>query len=333
MHLDVIIPTYNRQELLPRTLSSLLEAEVPPGLKVQVTVVDNNSTDHTRELVEAWMNRFNGHLHYLFESTQGRSSALNKGILSTRGELVGMIDDDEEIDRAWFKTIYEAFQDDGLDFIGGPYYPRWGAPCPQWLPKKYGGVIGWIDGGTEVRPFNEDYPGILMGGNAILRRRILNRIGLYLPSLGRTDKHLLSGEDEDMYQRLLRAGGRGLYLPELIIYHYIPPQRLTKRYFRQWCFWRGVSVGFLSRESKSIPQVKQQVKHLGGVPRYLYGEALRGIRRSVKAACKLKRNSEQGFTGELAVWDLAGFFYGKHFYKPAELPKAAQEFEAVASTQ
>ncbi len=329
MQLDVIIPTYNRQDLLPRTLKSLLDAELPPALNLQVTVVDNNSKDRTRELVEAWKRDFNGRLHYQFERTQGRSSALNKGILSTQGDLVGMIDDDEEIDRAWFNIIQAAFQNEEVDFIGGPYFPRWGAPCPEWLPRKYNGVIGWINGGTEKRPFNASYPGILMGGNAVLRRQILNRVGLYLPSLGRTDKHLLAGEDEDMYQRLMRAGARGFYLPDLIIYHYIPPQRLTKGYFRKWCFWRGVSIGFLSREAKSAASLKQ----VGGVPRYLYGDALRGLGQSLKAACRLQRNSEPGFAGELAVWDLAGFFYGKHFYKPSALPQAAKELEAVASVQ
>src|SRR5215211_5040626 len=157
MQLDVIIPTYNRQALLPRTLKSLLEAEAPTALNVHITVVDNNSKDHTQQLVEQWMKRYDGRLHYQFESTQGRSSALNKGILSTQGELVGMIDDDEEIDRQWFKTIYAAFKNDEVDFIGGPYYPRWGAQSPKWLPKKYAGVIGWIDGGSKVRPFNESY--------------------------------------------------------------------------------------------------------------------------------------------------------------------------------
>jgi hypothetical protein len=55
--------------------------------------------------------------------------------------------------------------------------------------------------------------------------------------------------------------------------------------------------------------------------------------KSMKAVCRLKKNSEQGFAGELAVWDLAGFFYGKHFYEPAAAHKAANELGAVASAQ
>src|SRR5262245_40063252 len=109
MQLDVIIPTYNRQELLQRTLKSLLDAEVPFGLEVRVTVVDNNSKDRTKQCVERWVERFEGKLNYVFERRQGRSFALNAGIASTHGDLVGMVDDDEEVDRGWFQTIHEAF--------------------------------------------------------------------------------------------------------------------------------------------------------------------------------------------------------------------------------
>jgi glucosyl-dolichyl phosphate glucuronosyltransferase len=311
MQLDVIIPTYNRQALLQRTLKSLLEAPLPAALQVQITVVDNNSRDQTREVVEAWQERFAGRLHYRFEARQGRSAALNCGILATAGELVGMVDDDEEIDRQWYQTIAGAFADEAVDFIGGPYHPRWGAACPDWLPMKYMGVIGWIDGGKQVRPYGADYPGILMGGNAVIRRRMFDRVGLYSTSLGRTDRHLLAGEDEDMYERLLAAGGRGLYQPGLIIYHYIPEQRLTKRYFRRWCFWQGVSMGILNKERR------QAVPYLGGVPRYLYGEAARAVGKRMKALLLMRGDPAEKFTDELAVWNLAGSFYGKHFYKPA----------------
>jgi glucosyl-dolichyl phosphate glucuronosyltransferase len=311
MQLDVIIPTYNRQELLQRTLKSLFDAQVPAALSVRITVIDNNSKDQTRQVVENWMDQFAGRLSYLFESRQGRSAALNTGILATHGDLVGMIDDDEEVDGQWYQTIYEAFASDTIDFVGGPYYPRWGADCPDWLPMKYLGVIGWIDGGKEVRPYDASYPGILMGGNAVISRKILSQTGLYSTSLGRTDRHLLAGEDEDMYERLLAAGGRGFYLPNLIIYHYIPAQRLTKRYFRRWCFWQGVSMGILNKERRlSVP-------YFGGVPRYMYGEAARAILERIKGSLIRKKNPAESFTKELAVWNLAGSFYGKHFYKPA----------------
>jgi glycosyltransferase involved in cell wall biosynthesis len=295
--------------MLNRTLDSLLAAEAPPGLSVRVTVVDNNSKDKTGEVVESRKADFAGRLNYLFEPRQGRSHALNAGIRATDGDLVGMIDDDEEIDPRWYGEIYSAFASREVDFIGGPYLPKWGAPRPAWLPRKYAGVIGWIDGGDRVVPYGKDFPGILMGGNAVIARSMFEKVGLYSTALGRTDTRLLAGEDEDMYHRLLEAGGRGLYLPRLIIYHYIPPERLTKRYFRRWCFWRGVSSAAMDRQRRS------PVAYLAGVPRYLYGEAARGLLSMVKFAVGRHKDPERSFSSELAFWDLAGFFYGKHFYR------------------
>ncbi len=310
MILDVIIPTHNRALMLRRTLNSLLEAELPSRLDVRVTIVDNNSVDGTRATVESYSERFKGGLNYVFEICQGRSFALNAGIASTNGELIGMIDDDEEIDRCWYSSVHSIFQQGGIDFIGGPYVPQWGADRPDWLPMNYLGAIGWIDGGDKIVPFDKTYPGILMGGNAVLTRAILSKVGYYNTKLGRNGTRLLAGEDDDMYQRLLASGARGLYLPSLIIYHYIPPERLRKGYFRRWCFWRGVSAGLIDRDRR------QAVAYFGGIPRYLYREAARGL-SEVCAGMFIRRrgDSSHAFSRELAAWDAAGFFYGKHLYK------------------
>ena len=54
MDLDVIVPTYNRQDMLKRMLDSLFAAEKPAELKVHITIVDNNSKDNTRQVVESY---------------------------------------------------------------------------------------------------------------------------------------------------------------------------------------------------------------------------------------------------------------------------------------
>lgn len=311
MKLDVIVATYNRCDLLGRTLASLLAAEAPPGLDVRVMVADNNSKDATRQVTEEWRGKFGGRLSYVFEGKQGKSHALNTAIASTDGDLVGMIDDDEEVDARWYARVAEAFADGGVDFVGGPYVPRWGADPPAWLPENYRGVIGWVDAGDRVIPYDENYPGVLMGGNAVFRRTLLERVGPYSTNLGRTDKHLLSCEDEDMYQRVLAAGARGFYLPDLIIYHYVPPERLTKSYYRRWCFWRAVSYGVMDRERRS------PVVYMLGVPRWFYGRTARGLLSAARSTLGRGRDAARGFAGELEAWNLAGFIYGKHFYRPA----------------
>lgn len=309
MRLDVILPTFNRNELLKLTLESLLTAEVPSDLDVSVTVVDNNSNDATRETVERFRPRFSGRLQYVFEKKQGRSHALNAGINATSGELVGMIDDDEQVDGQWFRRIYEIFAGREVDFIGGPYVPNWPAPPPSWLPRNHAGVIGAVDGGSQHVYGTSDAE--LMGGNAVISRAMLTKVGLYSTDLGRNGKRPLADEDTDMYHRLLAAGARGLYVPDLIIYHYIHPDRLTKRYFRRWHFWRGVSSGRLDQRQP------QPTPYLLGVPRYLFGSAARASLRLLPGIVGFRKDPAGLFGDELKVFDLFGFFYGKHFYKPS----------------
>ena len=308
MQLDVVIPTYNRAWLLPRTLESLLAAEPAEGLEVMITVVDNRSTDGTAELVESFMPRFDGRLRYLFEGKPGRSHALNTGIAASTADLVGMIDDDEEVDRSWLQTIATAFEDPTTDFIGGPYLPVWGGVRPDWIGNAYGSVIGWVDSGQAIQQFGRGSDAMLMGGNAVIRRSVLERVGPYSGDLGRTPGgRLLSCEDEDMFARLLAIGARGFYRPDLVIHHYVAPERLTKKYFRRWCFWRGVSQGTIDRRRPAA------VPYLLGVPRYIIGSAVRGTFDLVRALFT-RREPARIFKNELAWWDLAGFIYGKHFY-------------------
>ena len=307
MRLDVIVPTYNRQDLLPSALESLFAAEIPAGLEVTVTVVDNNSTDGTRGVIESFQKRFGERIRYCFESQQGRSHALNAGISATTGDLIGIIDDDEEIDANWYKTAFEAFKDSELDFIGGPYVPQWSIPPPEWMPSNYGSVVGSVNGGDKEVPFDHNYPGILMGGNAILRRSVFSKVGLYTTWLGSTDKGLLSGEDEELYSRLLAGGARGMYLPNLKIYHHVVPERLTKKYFRSWCFWRGVSLGLLERTRR------QECAYFLGVPRWHYRSAARGLVSGVAGLLVNPKEARAAFASELALWDFLGLFYGRHF--------------------
>ncbi|MGH9822092.1 MAG: glycosyltransferase family A protein, partial [Blastocatellia bacterium] len=179
MHLTVLIPTYNRHTMLKRTLDSLIRAKIPPEMAVRVIVIDNNSKDDTRKTVEDYAGGNALSIEYIFEAKQGRSFALNAGIATASGDLIAMIDDDEEVDQHWYSVIHSSFGQGNLDFIGGPYKPRWGAPVPRWLPRNYLGAIGWVDGGDQVRAYGRNYPGILMGGNAVLTRSILDRVGPY----------------------------------------------------------------------------------------------------------------------------------------------------------
>jgi glycosyltransferase involved in cell wall biosynthesis len=308
MRLTVIIATYNRRELLRRALDSMLAARWPTALGVRVLVADNNSSDGTAELVREYVPKFDGRLDYLFEPKQGKSVALNTAIATVDSELIATIDDDEELDAGWFETVAANFREAEVEFIGGPCLPRWEKEKPNWLPSDYRGVVGWVEGGSQRVRFDENFAGMLMGGNSVIRRETLERVGKFSTHLGRTDTRMLASEDEDFYQRLRADGAVGYFVPELVIHHFVPGARLTRKYFRRWCFWRGVSQGLMDRDRQA------QVAYLLGIPRWLFGTAVRGAAQKLKGIWP-QVDRARTFGGELDVITLVGFFYGKHWYK------------------
>lgn len=305
MKLDVVVPTYNRSHLLRKTLDSLMKASVPRGLDVSVIVVDNNSKDDTAAMVGDFQASAPLPVRYVLETRQSSSHARNAGIANASGDLVGFIDDDEEVDGTWYEVVAREFADPATEFIGGPYLPNWVSPAPDWLPYGYHAAIGAIPPKPR-NVFSREFGANLMGGNAVLRRSIFERVGTYNTRLGRSGTGLLSEEDAEFFGRLQAKEVRGIYVPDLLIHHYIAPERLTRNYHRRWVYWRAVSQGVLDRT------VREPVTYLLGIPRHKIGRALRNL-----FAMPLSRFRHKGkalaFANELAAWDLVGFVYGKFF--------------------
>jgi glycosyltransferase involved in cell wall biosynthesis len=305
MNLDVVVPTYKRSQLLRRTIASLLKASIPAGLNVTILVVDNNSNDDTEAVVHEIAAQSDRSIVYVKETKQGLSHARNGGIAAGTGDIIGLIDDDEEVDDQWFEVIAREFSDPSVNFIGGPCLGNWEIPAPDWLPPGYHSVIGVILPKPRAA-FGQQFSGILMGGNAVIRRKVFDQIGAYSTRLGRSGKGLLSEEDAEFYRRLLAAAIHGMYIPELIIYHFIPAERLTRKYYRRWCYWRAVSQGVLDRE------LKEPVPYIFGIPRHRIGRAVRSM-LSLPQHLLSNQGKGKAFASELATWDLCGFIYGKHF--------------------
>src|SRR5687768_4735000 len=125
LRMDVLVPSYNRAALLRRCIQSLLDAGASPHLDVHITVICNACTDGSEDVVRSLQAASPGRISLIVERRQGKSKALNAGIAGTSGDLVAMIDDDEEVDGRWFETAGRAFQDPALEFAGGPYVPVW----------------------------------------------------------------------------------------------------------------------------------------------------------------------------------------------------------------
>jgi GT2 family glycosyltransferase len=144
-----------------------------------------------------------------------------------------------------------------------------------------------------------------------VRREAFSRVGLWDNRLGRRGKTLLGQEQREWCMRARAIGLRGVYIPEMVVFHIVPVERLQKRYFRRWFYWHGISRAVLhenfgldmeSPENTSIDFSK--VARIAGVPRYMFRTCLVNGLEMTKAA--LKNDPAKAFDHELWLWFFAG---------------------------
>jgi len=305
MRLDLLVATFRRPELLADLLRSVFAAGRPPGMDVRIIVV-NNDREPALPSLHPLISSAPTPVLWLHEPRRGKSHALNLGLQASEADYIGLVDDDERVAAAWFEVAHRALESGQLDFIGGPMLPLWPAPPPSWIPQSYRAVLGIVDNGPARAPYTNEFPGMLVGGNAIVRRSTLASLGGFSPWLGPQEAHrLMSCEDEDLYGRLLTAGAKGEYLPELVVYHHVHRDRLRPSYYRRWCFWNGASKAVLGRLQP------ERVPTIGGVPRYMYGSAFRAAGTGLKAWLT-NRGPAARLEAELPLWQLAGQLYGRY---------------------
>jgi glucosyl-dolichyl phosphate glucuronosyltransferase len=311
----VLIATYNRAALLDRTLASIRNIRVAPDRNWDVIVVDNNSTDDTRAVVERHARGFPVSLTYLFEPRQGRSSALNAGIAVSRGTVIAMTDDDVVVDPGWLDAACDALlapDDRSIAYAGGPVAPLWETPPPSWLDLSRGDLWGTIaiqDHGAA--PFvYEDMKKVPLGANLAARRSLFDTIGAFRADLGRTTgKRVLGQEVPELLARSRAAGLRGVYLPAMRVQHHIPTARLTRAYFRRWWFGKGASRATLERD-RPITELGVNLRtapHVLGVPRYMFGCALDDLVALVRNG--LRGRTADAFRHEMMLRYFAGYLW------------------------
>ena len=272
MQVTVIVCTYNRAQNLPACLGRLAEQRGVEGLDWEVLVVDNNSTDLTKGTVEELAAGLPIRIRYTFEAQQGLNHARNRGARESLGEYFGYIDDDIEASPSWLDAMCASMTANDADAVGGRIHLDPGIALPKWLKPEMYGFLGYQDFGDE--PFQMDgatrYP---FGGNMFFHRRILDRIGLFNPLLGRRGSgnrrgELFKGAETDYFHRLAAHGGaRIFYEPRAIVYHQVQPFQLTKKYFR--------TIHYNAGYQRALHDDQTFERTLLGIPLFLFPQLAR----------------------------------------------------------
>ena len=247
---SIIICTFNRCSSLADTLASLQALRMPDQVRWDVLVVDNNSTDETKAVVEQFARNAMVDVRYLFEPTQGLSHARNSGILATDSEYIAFTDDDVIVDQDWLKCVVETFTTNNADCVGGKIVPCWLGERPRWLTDNLLNVLAVLDHGDKALELGlRDDDRTLFGANFAFKRESLVKAGMFDVALGRKGA-FGAGEDKEVLQKLKQAEGRVIYNPGAIVFHKVSPERLSKKYFRQWHYAAGNDRAKITRDSR-----------------------------------------------------------------------------------
>jgi glycosyltransferase involved in cell wall biosynthesis len=279
---SVVICTYNRAESLTTTLQSIFLVEIPLNWEYEVLLVDNNSTDSTKEVVSSFIEKGCSSLRYLHEHQQGLSYARNSGMREANGEIVVFTDDDVIVEGDWLVELVKAFVDCDADCVGGKIKPVWPGKKPLWLSNRNENILAVLDYGDDLKEMGVgDEP--LFGANFAFSKRILDKVGYFNTSLGRMGNKLYGSEDTEMFSRIFKMGGRVIYQPRAVVHHILAPHRLEKSYFRKWHYDAGEGLGL------SLGHYTH--RNLWGVPYYLVREFLNALGRYMAAIVTFKPDS------------------------------------------
>jgi glucosyl-dolichyl phosphate glucuronosyltransferase len=291
---SVVVSTFNRCEILRETLESLMTQD-NGGTQYEVIVVDNNSTDRTRSVVEALRSRGHSNLQYCYERTQGVSHARNKGIALSRGSLIAFTDDDIKPTQNWISSVRKAFQTfPDAHCIGGRVLPQSATEFPVWLTPAHWTPLALLDLGDDLICLDVlNGPG-LVGANLAVRASVFNDVGDFSPLLQRVNDSIGSMEDHDFLLKLGRARKQIMYIPEMVVHAHIFPERLTKSYHRRWHLGHGYFYALMRAEDFEASKAK-----LLDIPAHVYRRALSNFYLWMKYRFKNRPDLEFHYESEL----------------------------------
>jgi glycosyltransferase involved in cell wall biosynthesis len=206
---SIIIPTYNRADLLPRAVQSVINQTYKDW---ELLIVDDGSADNTKEVVEKFAKK-DPRIKYFYEENKGQGAARNLGIKNAQGEYIAFLDSDDE----WLSEKLEK----QINFLESHRKYEF---CYTADKLKY------ADGREEIKRYSNNIDlssaklagiGISVPSSHIYRKKVFDLVGLFDES-----RDLIGLEDNDWSIRGYFL--KGFYLDEPLTIYHIHSGQITK---------------------------------------------------------------------------------------------------------
>lgn len=257
MYISIIIPTLNRSAFLNDVLDSIMEMD-KPDMEYEVIVVDNGSTDSTKDVVHNAINRCDV-IKYIFEPNKGLHNARHAGLKSSSGKWIAYLDDDIYLSNSWLRSIHDIKLEDDIALITGRVMPDYEISPPIWVndlwqKTKYGNICicySLCDLGNELINIPATYA---FGCNFIIKRSVLLECCGFHPDGVPDDQIMYRGDGETSVARKIeRMGLSTIYSPNIEITHRITKQQLAKEYIYKRGYIEGISSSFTVIRNRGKP--------------------------------------------------------------------------------
>ena len=263
LKISIIIPTYNNNVLIKRTLESLSSAVLPQSI-TEVIVVENGPKLNVDTICQDFQKKLP--LKYLYTEQDGLSNARNLGIKNSDADVMIFFDNDMKFDPDTLVEYDKIIQQYGDQcFYGGPVLADYEEKPPEWLRK----FLPWSAKGHSLgEKVISIKKALFLGGNHAVPKKALNTFGGY-DDMCATGTTGMMGEERRLQKKLLNAGYKGIYIPKAVAHHWIPKEHCSQ----EWTAQRNYRAGL----TKAVP-IKNALPHnpclLLGIPCYIIKDYL-----------------------------------------------------------
>ncbi len=318
--LTVAIPTYNGARRLPEVLDRLrisCDDALPAtshtaDFNWEVIVVDNNSTDDTEKVVQAYQANWSKQypLRYCFEPKQGAAFARHRAFEEARGTLVGFLDDDNIPTSDWMAAAYAfALAHPKAGAYGSQIHGVFEVTPPENF-HRLAPFLAITERGSKPLLYEPQKKVLPPSAGLVVRKQAwLDSVPSQLVLTGRTPSSMVTSEDLEMLSHIQASGWEIWYNPAMQIDHKIPHWRLEREYLIP--FFRGIGLSRYVTRMLSVKSWQRPVATLAYMTndlRKIVFHLLKhgvGVRSDLIAACEM-----QLFVSSL----VSPFYLWKHGY-------------------
>lgn len=271
IELSVIVCTKNRAKKLASLIQCLGSQEGIEKLNWEIIIVDNNSTDNTKEVAYAFCEGSNLRINYIFEPRTGLSIARNIGILTSKGSYLLFLDDDVLIPKEFLSNaLYGVQEFPEFHIFGYRVLPDWEISKlkpPFWLTFKkpfhiLQSFLPVHDLGVEALSYPNRHAKNPIGAGFLVKKEVFEKIVPFREELGAGQSGVC--EDTEFFWYAILHNFKILYWPYAVVYHPVLPGRPTLQYVHKWYFNLGRSLHIVKNSGRLLNEKKKPILGIEG---------------------------------------------------------------------